>query len=159
MAEHKDLTGTDLHECKGAATAAANTVLQSNGAGSANWNDIISPLKAANRIALTTRLEDISTPASVFVASPMAGRVVGVYVALHGAITSADAVVTAEINGVGISGVSITVAHSGSGPGSTFSGTPSGSNSLSAGQAIEVITDGGSTTAAAADVTLLIDTE
>lgn len=42
---HKDLTGTDLHEVKGAASAPANTVPKSNGAGSApfsfiQWSDV-----------------------------------------------------------------------------------------------------------------------
>lgn len=42
---HKDLTGTDLHEVKGAASAPANTVPKSNGAGSApfsfiQWTDV-----------------------------------------------------------------------------------------------------------------------
>lgn len=159
MAEHNALTGADLHECKGASTAAANTVLQANGSGSATFNDIITPLKAANRIAVCTRIADISTPSSSFVVSPMAGDIIGVYVVLQGAITTADAIVTAEINGVGVAGLSITATYSGSGAGSTFSGTPSGSNTVSAGQAIEIVTDGGSSTAIAADVTILIDTE
>ena len=159
MAEHKDLTGADLHECKGAATAAAGTVSVADGAGSTSWTDIISPLKAANRIALTTRFADISTAASVFVASPMAGTVIGIYVTLHGAITVANSTVTAKIAGVAMSGVSITVAYSGSAGGSVFSGEPTGNNTVAAGQAIEILTDGGSTTAMAADVTILIDTE
>lgn len=42
---HKDLTGTDLHEVKGAASAPANTVPKSDGAGSApfsyiQWSDV-----------------------------------------------------------------------------------------------------------------------
>jgi len=159
MSEHSVLTGADLHECKGAATAAANTVLQADGAGSAQWNDIVTPLKAANRIAVVTRIEDISTAASVFVASPMAGDVIGIYVTLQGAITVANSTVTAEINGVAMSGLSITITQAGSAAGSTFSGTPSGNNAVAAGQAIEIITDGGSTTAIVAYVTILIDTE
>ena len=158
MAEHKDLTGTDLHECKGAATAAANTLLQANGTGGATFTDVLSTLKASNKIAVTTRIADISTAGSVFVASPMAGVVETIYVTLHGTITVANSIVTAELNGVAMTGLSITVAFSGSVGGSTFSGSPSGANSVSAGQAIEIITDGGSTTAIAADVTIVINT-
>ena len=159
MAEHSNLTGTDLHECKGASTAAANTLLQANGSGAATFVDVLSTLKASNRIALTTRFEDISTAASVFIASPMAGSIVGIYVTLQAGITTADAVVTAEINGVAVSGLSITITQAGSVAGSTFSGTPSGNNSVAAGQAIEIITDGASSTTAVAYVTILIDTE
>jgi len=158
MAEHKDLTGADLHECKGAATAAANTLLQANGTGGATFTDVLSTLKASNKIAVTTRIPDISTPSSVFVASPMAGVVETVYVTLHGAITVADSTVTAELNGVAMTGLSITITQAGSTGGSTFSGTPSGANSVAAGQAVEVITDGASTTAIAADVTIVINT-
>jgi len=37
MAEHRNLTGAALHEPKGAATAAANTVYTANGSGSGSW--------------------------------------------------------------------------------------------------------------------------
>lgn len=156
--EHRNLTGADLHEPKGVATAAANTVYRATGAGTGVWTDIAAELKAGNRVALTTRIDDISTASSVWAVSPIAGDVIGIYVVLHNAITVADAVVTAELNGVAMSGLSITCAYTGSAAGSTFSGTPSGSNTVSSGDAIEIITDGGSTTACKADVTIMIDT-
>jgi hypothetical protein len=159
MAEHNTLTGADLHECKGASTAAANTLLQASGAGTATFVDVLSTLKASNRITLSTRFADISTAASIWVPSPMAGKVVGIYVTLHNGVTVANSVVTAEINGVALSGLSITITQAGSVAGSTFFGTPSGANTIASGQALEIITDGGSTTAAIADVTVLIDTE
>jgi hypothetical protein len=159
MAEHNTLTGADLHECKGASTAAANTLLQANGSGQATFVDVLSTLKARNRITLSTRFADISAPSSIWVPSPMAGKVIGIYVTLHGAITVANSIVTAEINGVALTGLSITITQAGSAAGSTFSGTPSGNNTILAGQALEIITDGGSTTTVIADVTVLIDTE
>jgi hypothetical protein len=159
MAEHKDLTGADLHEVKGAATAAANTLLQANGSGAATFVDVLSTLKARNRISLFTQFTDISTASSEWVASPMAGKVIGIYVTLHTAITVANATVTAEIAGVPLTGLSITITQAGSAPGSTFSGTPSGANTIAAGQALEIISDGASSTTAVATVTVLIDTE
>lgn len=159
MAEHSNLTGADLHECKGASTAAANTLLQATGSGTATFVDVLSTLKARNRITLFTQFTDISTASSEWVASPMAGKVIGIYVTLHGAITVANSTVTAEIAGVPLTGLSITITQAGSAAGSTFSGTPSGANAIAAGQALEIITDGASTTAAVATVTVLIDTE
>jgi len=156
--EHKDLTGADLHEPKGVAAAAAGTVYKSLGTGSGAWTDITSPLKAGNRIALTVTLDNISTASSVFVVCPMAGVISQVYVVLYGPITVADAVVTAEIAGAAMSGLSITAAYSGSAAGSVFSGTPSGSNTVTAGQAVEIVTDGASTTTASATITLLVNT-
>lgn len=40
MAEHRTLTGVQLHEPKGADTAAAGTVYISDGAGSGTWSTI-----------------------------------------------------------------------------------------------------------------------
>ena len=159
MAEHNTLTGADLHECKGASTAAANTLLQANGAGQATFVDVLSPLKASNRITLFTQFTDISAASSEWVASPMAGKVIGIYVTLHSAITTANATVTAEIAGVPLTGLSITITQAGSAPGSTFFGVPSGANTIASGQALEIISDGGSSTTAVATVTVLIDTE
>jgi hypothetical protein len=159
MAEHKDLTGADLHEVKGAATAAANTLLQANGSGAATFVDVLSTLKARNRITLFTQFTDISTASSEWVASPMAGKVIAIYITLHNGITGSNAIVTAEIGGVALSGLSITVTQAGSAAGSTFFGVPSGNNTIAAGQALEIISDGGSSTTTVATVTALIDTE
>lgn len=43
MPAHKDLTGSDLHEPKGVATAAAGTVYTANGNGSGSWQPIVIP--------------------------------------------------------------------------------------------------------------------
>lgn len=40
MADHATLTGDDLHECKGAASATANTVQLANGSGGATWGTV-----------------------------------------------------------------------------------------------------------------------
>lgn len=43
MPAHKDLTGSDLHEPKGVANAAAGTVYTANGNGSGSWQPIVIP--------------------------------------------------------------------------------------------------------------------
>lgn len=40
MVQHNALTGSDLHECKGADAASANTVRVANGSGSGTWQKI-----------------------------------------------------------------------------------------------------------------------
>lgn len=45
MALHKDLTGADLHEPKGASTASANTILKADGLGATSF---VSPLTLTN---------------------------------------------------------------------------------------------------------------
>lgn len=43
MPAHRDLTGSDLHEPKGAANAPAGTVYTANGSGSGSWQPIVIP--------------------------------------------------------------------------------------------------------------------
>ena len=157
MAEHSTLTGASLHEPKGVAAASASTVYIADGAGSGTWTNPYASVNNANKIYLFGQIDDISTAGSVFIPCPLAGDVNKIWVTLQGAITVADAIVTAEIAGVAITGLSVTVAYTGSAGGSTFSDTPTGGNTLTAGQALEIITDGGSTTAMAAIVCVEVD--
>lgn len=156
--EHKNLTGADLHECKGASTAAANTLLQADGAGAAAFVDVLGTLKTSNKAFVAGAFADISTAASIFVPVPITGTVSKIFVTLNNAITVANSIVTAKINGVAMSGLSITITQAGSAGGSTFSGTPSGNNTVTEGQAIEIITDGGSTTTCVSNVVVVITT-
>lgn len=48
---HSTLTGADLHEPKGVASAASNTVYVANGAGSGNWSSAASILSVTGMIA------------------------------------------------------------------------------------------------------------
>lgn len=109
-----------------------------------------------NQYAITARIPDVSTAQSVFVVAPHAGDIAAYWTALHGAITVGDATITLEIGGTLVTGSSITIATAGSAAGDVDTATPSAANTVTAGQAIEIITDGGSTTARAADVTILI---
>ncbi len=156
--EHKNITDAERHEPKGASTAASGTVYVSNGAGSGTWSNVLTSVKNANKETLNVSIADISTADSVFVVSPIAGVITSIHVVLHNAITVANSVVTAKIAGVAVGGLSITITQAGSAAGSTFSGTPSSANTVTAGQAIEIITDGGSTTACQATVTILVNT-
>jgi hypothetical protein len=107
-------------------------------------------------VAVTAELTDISTASSAFVAAPIAGTISSIRTVLHGAISAADATLTTEINGVAVTGSSITVAQSGSAAGDRDSATPSAANTVAVGDAIELITDGGSTDAARLTATYII---
>lgn len=110
---------------------------------------------------LTAELTDISTASEAWVTVPHkgGGKVIRVESILHGAITAADAVLTAEINGTAITGVSITVANSGSAGGVRDTGTPTAANTVAAGDALSVVSDGASTTAARCTVVFTIERE
>ena len=107
-------------------------------------------------IPLTAKITDISTAGSTFVVCPFAGKITKIYSTIKNAITTANAVLSFEIGGVAVTGGGITVAYSGSAAGDVDSSTPTAKNVVAAGQAIELITDGGSSTACEAVITLLV---
>lgn len=157
MSAHSTLTAANLHECKGAAAAAAGTYPKADGAGSTTWTNPLAATKNNNLVYLCHQFADISAPDSIFIPTPIAGKVTKVYIALHNAITVANSIVTAKINGVAVTGLSVTITQAGSAAGSVFSGTPSAANTLAAGGVLEVITDGGSTTTCIAYVSIEVD--
>jgi hypothetical protein len=110
----------------------------------------------AGNVAVSAELTDISTASSAFVASPIAGTITSIRTVLHSAISGADAVLTTEINGAAVTNSSITVAQSGSAAGDRDSATPTAANTVAVGDAIELITDGASTTAARLTATYII---
>ena len=105
---------------------------------------------------LTVIIDDISTAGSAFIASPYAGTISFIQTVIDGAITVADAVITSEIGGVAVTDSAITIANAGSGAGVVDNATPSAANTLAVGDALEAITDGGSTGTVKAAVTYTI---
>lgn len=113
-------------------------------------------LEDAAKKYLTGEIADISSGASSWVVSPVAGEITKVWTVIDGAITVADAAITFEIGGVAVTGAGITIANSGSAAGAVDSSEPTALNVVAAGGAIEIITDGGSTDAAKAVVLIEI---
>jgi len=151
MVAHASLTGSDLHEPKGAASASSGQVYVANGSGSGVWTT-----PATSYITLCVTFKDISTAGTQYVASPAAGTIKKIYLTLQGAITGADSSVTFAIGGTSIDSSTITAAQSGSTAGTTFSSTPSGHNTVSSGSVVSVASDGGSTNTVDAQVVILI---
>jgi len=152
--QHRDIEDAQLHEPKGAASASAGEVLTANGAGGSSWTAI----NNANKIVLNLHHDDISTNTSHFVVSPMAGTVETIWSVIDTAIAGGDTVLTASIGGTPITGGAITITESGSAAGDVDSCTPSAANTVAAGQAIEVESDGVTTTSGAcAHLTIVID--
>jgi len=121
-------------------------------------NDRFTDLTLINaaKIYLTGEIADISTGASSWAVSPVAGDITRIWTVIDGAITVADAAITFEIGGVAVTDAGITIANVGSAAGVVDSSTPTALNTITAGGAIELITDGGSTDAAKAVVLLEI---
>lgn len=152
MAHHKDLTGADLHEPKGAATASAGMVYVADGAGSGAWT-----AQKSVRVALTRTITDVSTADTVYIAAPIDGTITRIDTILGAAISGADSNITFQINGVAIDSSAIVVAQSGSAAGDEDFSTPSGHNTVAPGDKIKIVTDGASTGTATLTVTILIN--
>ncbi len=155
--QHVNIPDGKRHEPKGISTAALGEVYVANGAGGGTWDNILADVNNANLIPIYVSITDISTPGSVWVVNPIAGDIYKIYVVLDGTIATANSIVTAEINGVLVSGSAVTCTAAGSTAGSVFSATPSGTNTVGAGGVIEIITDGGSSNTVRANVTILMD--
>ena len=153
MALHSGLTGSDLHEPKGAASAAANTVLSADGSGSTSWAKITTSnidtanVFDANEFFISVSFIDISTAGSQYVAFPVACTVNRIEGALQVAITTADAILTFR-NHAGTSMGTMTIAFTGAAAGDVDTLSPSSNNTFTAGQRMKIDSDGGSTVTA-----------
>ena len=100
-----------------------------------------------NKVTLNFYIADVSTAGQIYVPVPeeFAGDVVEIRTALNGAIATADATITPKIGGTAMTNGAITIAQSGSAAGDVDVSNPSGANTVRAGEAIEIETDGAST--------------
>lgn len=158
---HKDVSASNIHECKGANTASVDTVRISDGAGSGTWAKIppasITGVNNINKVCMSIELTDISTPASYYIVIPIAGVISKFYTVIESNITGSNAGIALYINGVAVTNGTITVTQSGSAAGDIDSCTPTAANIVTAGQAIEVRLDGASSGTCRATGTFLID--
>jgi len=113
-------------------------------------------MRTLNDYFITAEIEDISTASSTFVAIPDGGKVVKILTALQGAISGDDAAITFEVGGTAMTNSAITVEYDGSAAGDVDSSEPTAANSVEEGDAIEIISDGGSSTACEMIVTFVI---
>lgn len=147
-----DGLGSGWYEWKATSTATANgtSVVQPAGVTTGRW-DLLQ-----NLVALTTRIVDVSTADSEYIASPVKGRVIKIFSILKNAITGADSLLTTKINGTLITGGGWTVPFSGSAAGDVAQASPSAANDVAIGDKLQVLTDGASSTTAPLTVTFLI---
>ena len=150
---HSTLTGADLHEPKGVASATSGQVYVADGAGSGTWTTI----NNQNKIYLHYRFNNISTASSQWVIPGIAGDITKIQTVLSGAIGTADCNMSFEIGGTAITGGGITITQSGSAAGDIDSATPTANNTITADQAIEMISDGASTNNVNLGITFTID--
>lgn len=160
MVAHASLTGADLHEPKGAASASANTVYVADGAGSGTWQKVSDDALDAtqvfniNRDFITCTLLDVSTASSVLIPISRSCTLSKVTSVIGAAITVADSTVTVTKKG-GFTTGTLTISYTGSAKGDIDTLTPVSNNTYVAGDWIEIATDGASTTTAT--ITFLLE--
>jgi hypothetical protein len=168
---HSTLTGSDLHEPKGADAAAANRAYIADGAGSGSWSQVgplaITGVNNLNKMVVTfSGGKELVQPASLekydqifrFIA-PVAGTLTQMY-----AFSDEQCTVSTKIySSTNTSGLAITGGITNISNGSTYSdiasATPTANNTFSVGDMIECTMASTTTTTPATSysVTLLLD--
>lgn len=154
MALHKDLTGAELHEPKGADSASEGDVYVADGAGSGTWENKYSDILALNQYWLNAEMQDISTAANrVYFYVPVQSEMVSLTAILNGALATANSILSVYINGV-LFADTLTVPFAGSTNGTVATVNIITANTIAAGSLVEIRSDGGSDNAVKAYITL-----
>lgn len=149
--EHSVITDPEIHEPKGASSAATDTVYVSNGAGSGAWQligvDQLDPAEfpIANMFFLFGWMDDISTSSTIYIPVPVDCRCDVITTTIQTAITVADANLTFSNNAGAVMDTQV-VPFTGSTPGDTIQTNIGANRVFSAGTKLQITTDGGSTT-------------
>ena len=113
-------------------------------------------MRTLNDYFLTAKITNISASGSTFVPVPDGGTVIKIITSIKNAITSANAALSWEIGGTAITGGGITITQSGSAAGDVDTAEPTAANEVLEDGTIEMISDGGSSTACECVVTFVI---
>lgn len=152
--QHSALTGAELHEPKGAASAGAGTVYVADGAGSGTWADPLSSVNNLNTFCMQGVIEDISTTNDkIYFVIPSDCNLTAIKTVLYGTITVGDAVISIYKNGV-LQGQTLTISNAGSGAGVIDTLDLSPVYSFVEDDTLELRSDGGSTDVSKLAVTL-----
>ena len=113
-------------------------------------------MRTLNDYFLTSKITNISASGSTFVPVPDGGKVIKIITSIKNAISTADAALTWEIGGTAMTGSAITITQSGSAAGDVDTSEPTAANDVLEDGTIEMISDGGSSTACECVVTFVI---
>jgi hypothetical protein len=103
------------------------------------------------------RVTDVSTASSTWVHPGINGKIKHVSSVIDGAIATAPSVLTFEIGGVAVTGLTVTITHTSSAAGDVDTATATALNSFTSDQPIEVVCSGASTDTAIAEVTIWVE--
>lgn len=146
--EHKNITDPQIHEPKGIASATVDQIYAADGSGGGSWKEV--PWSD------TIVMDDVSTASSVIMPIPINCIIQSIEYVLWGAITGADSTITVTRGGDSASLGTQVIAYTSSAEGTTFTQTPSGNNTLTAGthKYLKFATDGNSSTTMPISITI-----
>lgn len=148
--------GANHWHIEGKYTVEPNGTLEINGTLKINGTEVTATAAELNEVYLNVHVGDVSTASdSGLVYCPYAGTITEIKSVLGASVSAADATVTTKINTTSITDGTLTIAD-GSGKGDIDTATPTAENVVAPGDYLEAITDGGSTGAAALDVSFKI---
>lgn len=146
-----DLSGTELISIEADGTLDVKTASKLKLAGTA----VSSSAAELNQYSINVDFADANAAGSIFVVAPHAGSIVGLHAVNSVANTTTKTVLTAEIVGVLVTTPAWEVAIT-QAAGTVSSSVPTAANVVTAGQAIEIITDGGGTPVMPTSITIVI---
>ena len=126
--EHKNIANAELHETKGVSAATTDKILHAS-TGTGLWK--------FQEFALNITIPDIVANQTYYLATPYAGTITSITSVIDNAFATADCTITARI-------------------GNVDTATPSGANTLTAGQAVNFVVTGSNSTATACTITVII---
>lgn len=153
MPSHSSLTGADLHESKGVASAAVGQLYFADGAGSGTWVT----LGASGYVkgSLTIWMDDAGTSQTWYVPMPFACTVNSIYVVMNAATSTNTTNFTVK-NAAGTTMTGGTAAvTAGTAAGTVTTLTTTGNNTFAAGAALRFASDGGTTNNPTGSVTIV----
>lgn len=177
--QHKLMTGADLHEPKAIAAAASGTVYRANGTGGGAWVNLAAAnldfsaittgqfvkvttgvpvgiaLNNANIMILNCFMSDAANADDAWVVAPKDGTITTIWSAIYN-ICDADTIITPSIAGVNLTSGAITITAVGSVAGDVDSSIPVANNSILAGQALRLLSNGGATASLPIMFTILL---
>ena len=106
-------------------------------------NGLTASATELNQYSLTLDIADGSADATYHLVCPHAGDIAAIYTVIDGAVSTADITVTAKIGSTGVTNGVVTIATAASAAGDVDSATPTALNTVTAGQAINLVVAGG----------------
>jgi len=140
-------TGIQLYKVATSASSDSNhSRLQVDANGVLNVVNSSGTARPVGEFYVFQQMTDVSTASSAWTVAPEAGTLTDVKTVIETAVTSANATLTYELDGTAVTGISITVATGGA-AGDVDTDTATAANTVTENMAMELISDGASSTA------------